>query len=482
MAEINKFVKNWWVNDVFSNKALIKYGIKQLESRLHKALGLGKKAGLKPQEAARYCSELSRCYEHFLSLIDKPTEEQIKECHQYSEKNPLSTYLKIQALKQQLLCTIQPGEEYQSINELKNSYSFLHSQISLLQPQPREVVQAPLGEKLKVLSQSTDLSSWLSAIVSFANESGEETIIPLNLCLQLKDKELLQLANLFAEEDFVLLINSIFFYKMQPQGLFKQAPHPEKLISVKARLTMLYYFIEMIHQSVMQTLQQRGIQDIHDYLFHGDELPQGIAIDSENRMSDLIITALKQWRLNRISYADDIDSRNKLYDLFFVYKFWFNPNRLIDILMTLQRRLTEDDFNKNAKKFSQAVFDFYHQLTTTECLELYGYFANKDSIYLMRTLAAAMQGQIIPLLPILSENEQEVVAKVYRTLDLAMEALREVLVSRHITTTPYCRISTKEIKPGRRNLNALTHILELYCSEQQRDRNMLIEQLFTELR
>lgn len=279
----------------------------------------------------------------------------------------------------------------------------------------------------------------------------------------------------------IFLINSIFFYKLNPQQLFKQSAHPEKLVSVKARLSMLHHFIEMIHQTVMRNIKQRGISDVHDYLFHGDELPQGIAIDAENRMSDLVINALKEWRLHKLVHPDDLLNKNKLYDLFRAYKFWFNPNRLIDALMTLQRQLSGNEFSDNYKKFSEQVLIFYHQLTTTECLELYGCFANKDTTYLMRTLSAAMQGQVIPSLPILTQGEQEVITKVYRILDCAMEAIRDELIKRHITTATYVRnLSAKQIKPGRRNLNAVTRILELYCDERV-ERNFLIEQLFNEI-
>jgi hypothetical protein len=63
-----------------------------------------------------------------------------------------------------------------------------------------------------------------------------------------------------------------------------------------------------------------------------------------------------------------------------------------------------------------------------------------------------------------------------------MEAVRDELVNRHISTAPYIRNrETKFIKPGRRNFNALVHILELYCKHQMRAENNIIEQLFSEV-
>lgn len=486
MVKAKRFTANWLINDVCRAKALIKYEIKQVESRLQQAMGDGKNTRLKSQEAARYCSELVMRYGNLLKLLEQSAAENSVETDPVKsspENNPSRCYIKIQTLKQQLTLTIKLADEIKLVNELKNYYDFLQSQLNGLQPQSLEFIHASLTGKLKNIVQSNSSFDWLLAIVAFANDAGENPTTSLALLAQLSDKELRRLLDLFAQDEFVLLINSIFFYKLNPDQLFKQPLHPEKFVSVKARLSMLHHFIEMIHQTVMQTLWQRGIYEIHDYLFHGDELPQGITIDSENSIRDLITAAIKEWHVHAFINTDDLVNKNKLYDLFRAYKFWFNPNRLIDTAMILQQGLTDcirdtDEFYKN---FSQQMLVLYHQLTTTECLDLYGYFANKDSCYLMRTLSAVMQGQALPPLPVINQSQREAVGRVHRVLDCVMESIREELVERHITTAPYTRnYNSKQIRPGRRNLSAISRIIDLYCNPTAVE-NQTIEQLFNEV-
>ena len=231
----------------------------------------------------------------------------------------------------------------------------------------------------------------------------------------------------------------------------------------------------------MQNLCLRGINEFHDYLFHGEGLPQGVTINGEEKIRDLIISLIKDWRCS-MANCDDLAHKNKVFDLFHAYKFWFNPNRLIDTAMSLQRQLAENETTENCKKFSQEMQLLYTQLTTTECLDLYGYFANKDTCYLMRTLTAVAEAQPVSTLPVLDLSEREIVAQVHNTLDCIMEALRDELLNRHITTASYARNKgTKFVKPGRRNLNAVTRIIELYCSHKSLAENHTIEQLFSEV-
>lgn len=483
MIEGRQFVVNWLVKQVYCTKALIRYEIKQLESRLHKAMGDGKNARLKTQEAARYCSELIFCYGNLLELIDQSNVENTAKPSDYTENTTSRCYVKIRRLRQQLSQAMTINDELKTVSELRNYYTLLQSQLNEIDSEPQSLglIQRSLTGRIKMLLEAKTPADWLSAVVAFANDRGENTIATLAFFTQLDDTELLYLADLFGQHDFVLHINSIFFYKLNPQLLFKQPLHPEKLVSVQARLAMLHHFIEMIHQTVMQSLKQRGVNEVHDYLFHGDELPGGITLDVENDIRDLIITVIKDWRCPILEGSEDLMNKNRLSDLFRAFKFWFNPNRLIDTVLILQRRLVGSEPEGECVKFAQQIQLLYQQLTTTECLELYGYFANKDSCYLMRTLAAAIQGQPIGSLTALNEIEREAVANAYRALDCVMEGIRDELLSRHITTVPYVRhLNAKVIKPGRRNFNALVRIIKLYCN-QTLPMNQKIEQLFNEV-
>ncbi|KTC77819.1 hypothetical protein [Legionella brunensis] len=482
MVDAKQFVINWLVTDSCREKALIKYEIKQIESRLQKAMGDGKNVRMRVQEAAQFCSELALRYQDLLHLLKPDCSKESEISISISENSPSRCYVTIQTLKQQICLSMTPLQEIKIIRKLRYHYKYLQEQLNGLKPQSVEYLQRSLTGQLKTLVEANTCSDWLLAIVAFANDAGENILSSLALLTQLDDKEILRLAALFEQQEVTLTINHIFFFKVNPHKLFKQVLHPEKLLSVKARLAMLHQFIESMYLTVMQTLKQRRLGELHDHLFHGEELSPGITINVESETQHLIIAALKEWRLPVLDGSDELVIRNKLNDLFLAYKFWFNPNRLIDTAMTLQQQFANSgDSNENYKKFSLYMLSLFQHFSTTECLDLYGYFANKDSCYLMRTLAAVLEDQKIASLPLATLQQKEAIGRVYHVLDCIMEAVREELMNRLITTTPYERHSThKPLKPGRRNLNAINRIMELYSGAVVLE-NKMLEQLFKEV-
>ncbi|CEK09562.1 hypothetical protein [Legionella hackeliae] len=481
MSNAKGFAIDWLVDESCRTKAFLKYEIKQIENRLQKAMGDGKNTRMRISDAAQYCSELAAKYDDLLYLLKPGYLQETDLTISISENNPSRCYVTIQTLKQQFNVSMAISEEIKITWKLKHYYQYLQGQLNGLQPQSVEYIQRSLTGQLKQLIESQTCAEWLHAAVVFANDAGENILSSLALLAQLNDKEMLQLAALFEKSDIIFTVNNLFFYKSNPHQLFKQALHPEKLLSVKARLSMLHQFIESMHQTIMQSLKQRGIGELHDYLLHGDDLPQGVTIAMDDEVHKLIISALKEWRLPTIILSNELVEKNKLNNLFRAYKFWFNPNRLIDTVMTLQQQLGHSpDVNDNYMKFSSYMQEMFHQLSTTECLDLYGYFANKDSCYLMRSLAAVLDDQKIAALPLATQEQKEAIGRVYRALDCAMEAIRHELLNRHITTIPYTRCNThKSLKPGRRNLDAITRIMALYSNPVVLE-NKTLEQLFQE--
>ena len=481
MIEGQQFAVSGLVKEIYRTKALIKYEIKQLESRLQKIMSDGKHASLKSQDAAKYCTELIAWYGNLLELEAPSYLEETVISSSY-ENTLTRCYVKIQRLRLQFSKALTRTDKLKTVVELRHGYNCLQAKLNVFdsESQTADHINNSLSLRKKELFEAKNPAEWLAMIVSFASDAGENIVNVLTFFRQLNDMELLYLADLFGQDDFVLYINSIFFYKLNPQQLFDHSPHLEKLVSVRKRLSTLHRFIELIHQTIMQSLKDRGIQEGHDYLFHGNELPEGITLKIDKDRRDLIIRVIKDWRSPMLENADLIN-KNRLDDLFRVYKFWFNPNRLIDTVLILQCQLVGMELEDNCKKFSQQMKLLYQQLSTTECLELYGNFANKDSCYLMRTLAAAIQGQAISSLPVLNQVEREAVDKVYQALDCVMEGIREELFNRQITTAAYLRnLNAKHIKPRRRNFNALVRIIKLYCN-QTIPMNQTIEQLFNEV-
>lgn len=315
--------------------------------------------------------------------------------------------------------------------------------------------------------ESRCCSEWLHAMVHYAHESGSNAHLHQLLITELTDDELNILYGMFAKPDYVALINSIFFYKQDPQSLYEQILHPEKMVSVQSRLNFLHEFIEYIYKSTVQTLGQRGQAVYKDYLLHGQDTPPGVSIENAADFRDSIVSAIKEWRLKGLISQDDLSENDGVACLFGAYKFWFNPEQLIDTVMMLRL----------AKQDNQHIFS---SLDTSQCLDLYGYFSNKSSGYLMRTLLAAYDGQIISGLPAFSSYEKKAIRTVYHTLDSLMNALRDELQHRQIITEPYDRTIDAHLKPGNRIIRAIHRIIYLYMEEQERN-NLLLEGLFREL-
>ncbi|RMX17964.1 hypothetical protein EAS68_10040 [Legionella jordanis] len=472
---------NFLVNNHARIKARLKYEIKFLENRLHKAMGDGKHVRLKTQDAAQLSSALAIKYSELASLLQVDVKIKPKGDLRVLENNPSRYYVVIQTLKQQLSRNLSLSEELMIIHKLENYYKYLQQQLNGLQPQSIEISQRSLTGKLKAILNVNGSVEWLHAIVDLANDVGENLISCFGLISQLNQQELLGLAQYYEKSDVIFLIASLFYYKQQPHKLFKQTLHPEKLASVKNRLFMLYQFIESLHENLFHHLKQQGIA-IHDYLFHEEEMPAGIKIEAEQN-ANVIISALKEWRLMSHAQSDEIFLANKINDLFRCYKFWFNPNRLIDTAMTLNQLSLKHTNGQagNFNKFCLFMQELFQRLSTTDCLDLYGYFSNKDSSYLMQILSALLHDEQVISIPTPNQQQKYALERVYKTLATIMEALREELGRRYVLTEAYHHIhERKPLKPGHRNLNAIIHIMNLYCDSAVLE-NKTIEALFKEM-
>jgi hypothetical protein len=100
----------------------------------------------------------------------------------------------------------------------------------------------------------------------------------------------------------------------------------------------------------------------------------------------------------------------------------------------------------------------------------------------MRTLLFVQQEDRIDWMANLSDSEKNAIKRTYDSLDCVMNSLREELNERHITTKPYRNnLNTKKnLRPGKRNRNAVTQIIKLYsCNDAAT--NKTIEELFQKL-
>lgn len=469
MTHITPGLSHWFVKDDYRAKAQIKYELKHLESRLHQYLDVHSEPVYCPEEVSSLCRTLVSRYMDYLKLIHPSgnvdfieLSEQVKTMN-WHERHDL-----IVCLKQQLSKTTSLEEETKLITEIASHYhQCTQSGSPLLSPEQGFVSQQPAPELLQLFHHN-DSNHWLSELVTLWNQNHIWGMEPSLLFRDWGITDLRSALDFFADAAFVNLANSIFFYKLYPDKLFDELIHPEKLVSIRMRLGLIHQTIELLQRQLYSTALQHGLKPGIDFLFHGDELPQGIMIEVNQEFRVNIQFAVKSLKIKVTAENEHQTIIERLHDLGRAYKFWFNPNRLIDAVMVLQQRLTSDciDDIKQVSAFQQEMLLLYRQLTTTDCLNLYGYFANNDSRYLLYTLFTIVHDKPIDWLPELNIAEKKAIASVFQALQCVMEALRMELKNRHVTTEPYVYDLAKPyLQAGRRNRDAVFRIIAIYGRE-----------------
>lgn len=461
---------SWLISDTCRQEAHVKYDIKLLECRL-KILSTRKKVSSERiqgvlealiQGYINYLQFLKKDYPLLESDVSCPSGETWHKCYQQ--------ILKLQA---RFIAEQNQLEKIRLIELLLTHYQYL---IKLINPSVAHTREKQLGNSLKILLVAKSPDSWLHALAQTQVQRLASAKVEL---LRLTSHEIIQLAGRFQQQEFLEPIHAVFFYKLHPEHLFAQVPHPEKQISVQTRLSLLYKWIESLHQALAQVLHERefGIL-LQDLLFHGEELPVGTEIEVNKSYHRSIQAVLKSLPTTGGDTKNE-DIRKQVDNIFRAYKFWFNPNRLVDAVMMLKQRLAANDPLEQNQSLYQQMNHLYKQLTTTECLDLYGYFANKASCYLMRTLLSIQQKQNHSWLPKLTEAEYLAIQHVYEDLDSVMEALRQELSTRNIATEAYNRsLSGKTIAPGQRIRYAILRIIDLY-GDKNVNKSLEIEHLFS---
>jgi hypothetical protein len=469
-------ISHWLVTDKDREKAEIKYQLKQLESRLNKFLDAQNEVDFFPAEINALCDALAQKYLSYLQLINN---KMIDDCSElpdsHSTLNWQKRYRLIVQLKAQLSTTIHLEEECKVIAEIASLYYHFKKLIK----SPYLPSHKHLEGVIKLFSQN-DLYSWLIAVIDFWNENEIQDMELSSIFHEWSHTQLQDALNFISAAELVNLVNAIFFYKLYPDKLFNELIHPEKLVSVRMRLGTLHQNIELLENQLYSTALRHGLKPGVDYLFHGDELPQGIMIEVDYEYQEIIQSAIKNLKIKYTHESEEQITIDRLHDLGLAYKFWFNPNRLIDAVMVLQQRLVTEDISEenNLVILYQQMVILYGQLSTTECLDLYGYFANNDTRYLRYTLFSIIQEVPLDWLPELNNSEKNAIHRVFHALQYIMEALREALKIRHVTTEPYIYDLAKDyLQAGRRNRDAVFRIISIYGSEQLHH-NDAVEQLF----
>lgn len=335
------------------------------------------------------------------------------------------------------------------------------------------------AKQFQQLFSKLEFSVWLEGFVNFLNKS---KVTPLESVAVVHDwsmDELHAALDYFSNSKFVGLVNAIFFYKMHPDQLFTDAIHPEKLVSIQMRLEVLHYSIELVQQQLYEVALQNALTPKIDYFLHGEELPPGVMIETNEELRQMIQTAVKGLKLN-LSLTHPKRVIDSLYDLRRAYKFCFNPNRFIDAVMLLHQNLLSEALQQeqNSIIFQEKMMDLYSQLTTVECLDLYGYFANNDTHNLLYTFFNIVRGDTFDWLPLLNNEEKTAVIEVFNAMCCVMETLRIDLRKRHLLTEPYQYDLTKpNMEIEQQNRNAVFRVIKIYKRTHVISEDV-IEQLF----
>ncbi|KTD81595.1 hypothetical protein [Legionella waltersii] len=473
---------NWFTTDKCRAKAEIKYDIKQLEHRLAKQINeLSHPSST--EELRSLIASICDNYRIYLNVLqpEGPSVEfdSLRLSHPINHFEQLNKAIQ---LKNELSGIITLEVELLLVTKLTCCYYLLAnnqweaSASFMCSPFTKE--DYDLGQLFK----KATLKEWILTLIDIWNHDNNAFGDSSTLFLRSSKDDYEMTLNYFSNPDVVDFINAAFFYKLYPDKLFAEFIHPEKLVSVRMRVGLLHEIIEQLQEQLYNMAFHFGLQTSTDLIFHGDELPQGILIEVAPQHTELLQLAIKSLKVNFTPENNEQINIERLHDLRRAYKFWFNPNRLIDAVMVLLQRLVkeEKDVELTFSNFHAEMIVLYKKLTTTECFDLYGYFSNNDSRCLLYTLELIISGKSLDWLPSLREIERNAVQKVYRALKSVMEVLRIELKNRHVSTEPYKQPENKAFEVDRRNREAVFRIIEVYGCENTPN-NDLLEKLFHDM-
>ncbi|WP_392538707.1 hypothetical protein [Legionella sp. 227] len=338
----------------------------------------------------------------------------------------------------------------------------------------------PQSQEAHQLFSNREFNLWMEGLLDFLNKNDEVPVTWATLFDEWNVEQLQMVLEYFSNPEFAALVNAIFFYKFYPDKLFTDVIHPEKLISVQMRLGVLHHYIESIQQQLYRVALKNDLTPTVDYFLHNEEPPQGILIEINEEHRQLIQAAVKKLRVNVSLSQEKPEASDWLHDLKRAYKFSFNPNRLIDAVMMLQQNLLSEviEQEQRAVIFREKMVILYHQCSSAECLDLYGFFANEDTCCLLYTFYKIVQGSTFDWLPILNTEERITVLKVFDALCCVLEALRIELKNRHLLAATYrYDLANPNIDVGDRNRDAVFRVIRIYQQTPITPDNV-IEQLF----
>lgn len=466
---------SWFVTENDRVKALTKYELNRLKTNLQKHLEDSNEFEACSEKISLLCQSIANKYLDYLQLIGhKVTINAPKEV--VTRTHWAEHFKQIALLEQKITATLTFAEQKELLLEIISLYQCIQPEEPLVSRN-----QIPLySQQLQQLFSKRQFNLWLEGFVDFINKND---VVHAELAVLFQGwsvEQQQEVLDYFSNPEFAALVNAIFFYKIHPDKLFVDGIHPEKLVSVQVRLGVLHHYIELMQQQLYKVALQNDLLPGSDYFLHDEELPQGIIIEGNEEFRLVLQAAVKKLKANVNLIQEKHVAIDCLHDLMRAYKFWFNPNRLIDAVMVLQQNLLSKIVAQEERSviFQEKMVVLYSQLTTTECLDLYGYFANDDTRNLLFTFFKLAQGGTFDWLPSLNKEEHVAVVEVFEALYCVMDALRIELKNRHLLAETYlCDLAKINVDVDPRNRDAVFRVMRIYKHAHVVPSNV-IEQLF----
>ncbi len=323
------------------------------------------------------------------------------------------------------------------------------------------------------------LSQWFLSFIDLIRHQQENPSWANDFLQQLSTHAFQELYQMLTHSDTAHLMFHIYYYKLHPDQLSQMSKHPNLLVSIDQRLTFLYQRIEQFIETFIVFSKNIYQLSPQNFLCHGNQLPAGITLRSKDTYKQLIILGLK--KLNSKATITVQTPTAELIDAFFrTYQFWFNPTRLLDAIFMLCKRLELTVSQPLDDTLFQHMVSNFQNLETDACINLYGYFSNNDTRYLLRVLHFISHGGVLTQLPPLSQNQQQLISFLYQAYIQIIDALSETLNERHLPCNIIRTVETsKPPSPSKRNLQAILHVVLTYCETSENNTNL--DRLFEEL-
>jgi hypothetical protein len=430
-------------SDVRHQRIRLVYDIKSLEAEFLNLSKIDKHTFEHENHIKNKITEIIILYKKYYSCID-PNQEWddhlLKHYEQLMIDNDTKAewFTKIFALRQQWWVSDDAEILSQITIKIISLYHYYLKKYLVL-ALSSEYMMEPVT--LQPLLQTSSVLQFISELGRIAQSTPTRRKVILDIAHASK-KAIDKLNQSVSDTRFIQYTHLIFFYKLNPGYLQNDGICVVDLKKVQVILTAIYEFIEQVHQAIMnEVINHNNRLNYVDFLFHGDDLPYGLTIPQDKDNKAHIHSLVKMYLQEEQNAFDrsNIDCAS----IFKAYRYWFKPACFIDAMMCL------------------SSVKLLWSLSTEDCISLYGYFNNKDTRYLMLTMAGLRYNDIEGL-SLLAQERRNLIY-IYDKMSIYMSEVLIILENRGLFVEPYNWLSPiQKLNPRKRIKKAIERAVKLY--------------------